>query len=60
MQVCWELTAENMKREMRGLKDAMEDTKAKNAYFITYQQNETLDNFKVLPAWQLQKENRID
>jgi uncharacterized protein len=55
VQVCWELTSENMKREMRGLKDAMKDTKAENGYFITFQQNETLDQFKVIPAWQLQK-----
>ncbi|MEA1874958.1 MAG: ATP-binding protein [Bacteroidota bacterium] len=53
VQVCWELTAENMKREMKGLKEAMKDTNAKNGYFITYQQNETLDKFKVLPVWKL-------
>jgi hypothetical protein len=33
----------------------MKDTKAENGYFITFQQNETLDQFKVIPAWQLQK-----
>lgn len=53
IQVCWELTPDNIQRELKGLKDAMTDTGAETGYLITYNQEEMLDGFKLIPAWKM-------
>ncbi len=51
IQVCWQLTTENLQRELNGLKNAVEKTNANKGYIITYNQEDTLDGFQVIPVW---------
>lgn len=53
VQVCWELNSENIARELRGLNDAISETKAKTGYFISFKQDEKINNFNIIPAWKL-------
>jgi len=55
IQVCYELTAENRKRELRGLLEAMEKTSAERGLVLTFDQElEVKENKKITvkPAWQ--------
>lgn len=51
VQVCWEVNAENIQRELSGLKNAAKQTGAANAIIITYNQEDTLDGVELIPAW---------
>ncbi len=51
VQVCLKLTQENMKRELEGLKEAMNDLKIKNAVIITLDQEDKIDGIQVKPVW---------
>jgi len=51
IQVCWQLTPENLQRELNGLKNAVEKTNADIAYIITYNQEDTFEDFQVIPVW---------
>jgi predicted AAA+ superfamily ATPase len=56
-QVCWELTEQNRKREVRGLIAAKEQSRAKRMVILTVQnQRQTLtennDQIEVIPAWE--------
>ena len=51
IQVCWEVNSENIKREIRGLKDAMDETGAKEGKIITYSQEDNLEGIPLIPAW---------
>lgn len=51
IQVCYQLTSENMKRELNGLKEAMETLKIKNGFIITLNEEDTLDGIKIVSAW---------
>ncbi len=51
IQVCHELTSENLEREMSGLKEAMHTCKLKEGYIITTDGSDTFENIKVIPAW---------
>lgn len=51
IQVCWELNDDNLKRELNGLKHAMEATKARNGYIVSFDQEDEFDGIKVIPAW---------
>jgi predicted AAA+ superfamily ATPase len=52
IQVCYQLTEENLKREMIGVKEALENTKAKQAIIITLDQKDKIDSIPVVPAWE--------
>jgi predicted AAA+ superfamily ATPase len=54
IQVCWQLTPDNMEREISGLKRAMEATRAQKGIIITFDQSDNLDGFDVIPAWKWQ------
>ncbi len=51
IQVCWHVTEDNLKREITGLRKAMETTGAVNGMTITFDQEDTFDEIKVMPAW---------
>ena len=55
IQVCYELTEENKKREITGLLEAMKKYKLKQGLIITNDQEETIKEdsktIKVIPAW---------
>ncbi|MFW6378534.1 MAG: ATP-binding protein [Nanoarchaeota archaeon] len=51
IQVCYEVTEQNMKRELEGLQEAMKQTKAKKGFIVTMDQEDELDNIKLIPAW---------
>ena len=57
VQVCWELTAENRSREIKGLTEAARATGCHNCRIITYEQEETIHEdgltISVVPAWRL-------
>ena len=57
VQVCWELTAENRSREIKGLTEAARATGCHNCQIITYEQEETIHQdgltISVVPAWRL-------
>ena len=52
-QVCYQLTSENRKRELQGLKKALEKWKINQGYIITFQQEEKADDTKIviMPFW---------
>jgi predicted AAA+ superfamily ATPase len=55
-QVCWQLTEENLARELRGLREARAQSRAKRMLILTLDQKQTLkqdgEAFDVLPAWE--------
>lgn len=51
IQVCWELTPENLQREISGLKNAVSTTKADTGIIITLKQEDLIDGFQAIPAW---------
>lgn len=51
IQVCYHITHDNMLRELEGLKEAMKTLKIKEGKIITFNQEDTLDNIKLIPAW---------
>lgn len=51
IQVCWNLTIDNLKRELEGLKNAIEITKAEKGLIITYNQEDNFENIPVIPVW---------
>ncbi|HPS84865.1 MAG TPA: DUF4143 domain-containing protein, partial [Bacteroidales bacterium] len=51
IQVCSELNDDNLKREITGLKTAMEITKAKKGYIVSFDQEDEFDGIRVIPAW---------
>ncbi len=57
IQVCSNITSENLEREINGLKNAMNTTGAHHGIIITLDQEDTFDGIKAIPAWQwMQKE----
>lgn len=52
IQVSYELNEENRKRELNGIKGAMERFKFKKGTIITFNQKENIDNIEVIPAYQ--------
>ena len=55
IQVCWELNAQNVEREVAGLRVAMEATHCRKCKIITYNQTDTLSvgdvMVEVAPIW---------
>ena len=51
IQVCYELTAENSKREMGGFATIEEDVDVCKKTIITYNQEKQNENVAVMPAW---------
>jgi len=51
IQVCFDLREDNLKREVAGLREAMEATKCGNAAIVTMEQEDDIDGIPVTPAW---------
>ena len=51
VQVCWELNPDNLQREIKGLKAAMEETQAPTSVLLTWNQEDLLDGIAVMPVW---------
>lgn len=51
IQVCYELNSENQKREIKGLNKAGEQKNVSEKIIITYDQEEHIDDIKVIPFW---------
>jgi uncharacterized protein len=51
IQVCWQLNTDNLPRELRGLKSALEETKATRGVLLTWNQEDLLDGIPVIPIW---------
>lgn len=53
IQVCYEVTEENKQREIDGLHEAMRRTKAAEGFIVTMEQEDELDDIRLIPAWKL-------
>lgn len=51
IQVCYRLTADNLEREVNGLKEAMEKRKVPYGAIITLDQEDEFEGMKAIPAW---------
>ena len=52
IQVCYNLTLENRKREVNGLKSALEKFNIQKGIIVTYDQEEVIeDRIQVIPFW---------
>lgn len=64
MQICYELTEENKRREFKGLVDAIKQTKATKGLILTFaQEQETVKDGKkitIKPVWQWLLENELN
>lgn len=54
VQVCWQLTSENLEREINGLKKAMNTLSLDKGFIITMNQEDSFDNIKAFPAWKFE------
>ena len=64
IQVCYELTADNIKRELDGLWEALNETNLKQGIILTYDQEDHFvkDDMKatVVPAWKYLADKDVD
>jgi predicted AAA+ superfamily ATPase len=51
VQVCYELTPENNKREFGGFSNIEKETKLSRKTIITYNQEQKTDDIEVVPVW---------
>lgn len=51
LQVCYRLDEDNLSRETRGLREAMEALNLKRGKIVTLDQTDTLDDMEIVPAW---------
>lgn len=51
IQVCYEINHENKKRELAGLKEAMQTWRVKKGFILTFSQEEKIDEIKAIPVW---------
>ena len=52
VQVCYQIDEDNVNREVKGLRDAMEATKASEGFIITLDQKDEIEGIPILPAWE--------
>ncbi len=53
LQVCYRLDEDNLQREVKGLREAMETLDIKKGTIVTLDQDERLENIEVIPAWKM-------
>ncbi len=51
IQVCWHLTADNIERELNGLRNAMKFCSVKKGFLVTMDQEDSFEDIKAIPAW---------
>ncbi|NTW32053.1 MAG: ATP-binding protein [Bacteroidetes bacterium] len=59
IQVCWQLTEDNMEREINGLKAALKLTKAKKGVIVTLDQEDVFGDIQAVPAWKWFRQDLI-
>ena len=52
IQVCYQIDEENVQREVKGLRDAMQATKASEGFIVTLGQKDEIEGMPILPAWE--------
>ncbi|OPX34805.1 AAA family ATPase [candidate division KSB1 bacterium 4484_188] len=52
IQVCYQLNDDNVKREIKGIKDAIKTTGATEGVIVTLNQKDEIEGIPVLPAWE--------
>lgn len=52
VQACAKLTPDNLKREVQGLKAAMQETKCANGIILTLDQKDETEKIQIVPAWE--------
>jgi predicted AAA+ superfamily ATPase len=52
IQVCYQINEDNIKRELKGLKEAMAVTKAPEGIIVTLDQKDEIEGIQLLPAWE--------
>lgn len=62
IQVCWQLTTDNLSRELKGLEEAMNELNLETGLIVTFDQDDSFDlngkSVKAVPAWKyLNKKN---
>ncbi|MGA9139571.1 MAG: ATP-binding protein [Methanocella sp.] len=60
IQVCYKLDADNLQREMKGLREAMDTLKTNKGMIVTFDQDDRIDDIEVIPAWKLMTGSRPD
>ena len=60
IQVCWQVTTDNKKREVEGLVEAMEHLRTKDGMIITFDQEDRIQigdlTIRLVPAWKFANE----
>lgn len=52
LQVCWSLNGASVReREIRALREAMDETHTRQATIVTWNEENSLDGIRVVPAW---------
>ena len=60
IQVCYDLTNDNLNREIEGLREAIKRYKLKKGFIITFDQKDYFgDDIEVVPAWKFLSENLV-
>ncbi len=57
VQVCWDLNLDNLQRGLKGLKVALEETKAPKGVLLTWNQEDLFDGIAVMPVWKWMMES---
>jgi len=55
VQVCWQLTADNLQRELTGLRNAMKTSGAQKGLIVTFNQEDVFDDIQVVPMWKIKQ-----
>ena len=51
VQSCWKINADNIEREVNGLKEAMKEANTREGMIITMDQEDIVDGIRLIPAW---------
>jgi hypothetical protein len=51
VQVCWDLNADTLQQELKGLRAALDETQASKGVLLTWNQEDLLDGIRVMPVW---------
>lgn len=60
IQVCYQLTGDNLQQEITGIKKAIERTGARKGVILTQNQDEIIDEIPVIPTWKWCLENMVN
>ncbi len=55
VQVCWQLTTDNLQRELTGLRNALKTSGARKGIIVTFNQEDVFDDIQVVPMWKIKQ-----